>query len=460
MIKLLVGLGVTGAVLGAGGLIAIGAAGGVEGIKARFNKAEELPEVAVEEVTRGDLTRVVNAPGLIEPETSVEISARVSARIIALPFDVGDIVEEGDVVVRLDAEDLQARLDAAEAQLRAQEARFAGAEAELRLAELNLGRRRELYDSKDIPKAELDATEAQYHSAMSNLKAAEANIESARANVVEARRDVENAVINSPIDGVITAMNMEVGETVLGTFNNAGSVIMVVADLSRMLIRARVDETNIAPVRAGQKATVYVLSYADETFEGVVQRVHLTRQLYHDGTSYVEAEILLNKAEDQLRFTGLNANADIEVQTLRDVVIIPSQAVVDRRIDEMDVDVVRASPHADSKRTFARVVYRFVDGKAIATPVSVGSSDLTRTVIVGGLSAGDEIIVGPYRALTELRHDAGVRRRGSGDGETAEGAEDSAPPADAEAESDAPEPAAAEAAEAGSAPAAPTGGAP
>ena len=415
MVKLLVGLAVAGAVLGGGGLLALQAAGGVDGIRERLNKTKLPPEVRTEIVSRGDLTRVVNAPGLIEPETSVDISARVSATITALPFKVGDEVKRGDVVVRLDAEDLQARLDAAQARLRAEEARMAGAQAELRLAELDLGRRRELYDSKDVPKAELDATEAQYNRAMSNLKAAEANIESARANVVEAQRDLDNAVIASPIDGVITAMNMEVGETVLGTFNNAGSVIMVIADLSRMLMRARVDETNIAPVQAGQKAKVYVLSYPDQHFEGVVQRVHLTRQIYRDGTSYVEAEILVEKAEGELRFTGLNANADIEVQTLRDVVIVPSQAVVDRRIDEMDVEVVRASPFADTGRTFARVVYRFVDGKAIAAPVSVGSSDLTRTVILGGLSAGDEIIIGPYRALADLKHEADVRGDGAGD---------------------------------------------
>jgi len=222
-----------------------------------------------------------------------------------------------------------------------------------------------------------------------------------------------------------------VGETVLGTFNNAGSVIMVIADLSRMLMRARVDETNIAPVQAGQKAKVYVLSYPDEHFEGVVQRVHLTREIYQDGTNFVEAEILVQKAEGELRFSGLNANADIEVQTLRDVVIVPSQAVADRRIDEMDVDVVRASPFADTGRTFARVVYRFVDGKAVATPVSVGSSDLTRTVILGGLSTGDEIITGPYRVLADLKHDADVRRVAEG---AAEGEGDDAGAGEADGE--------------------------
>ncbi|MFG0284172.1 MAG: efflux RND transporter periplasmic adaptor subunit [Phycisphaerales bacterium JB039] len=432
--KLLVGLGITGAVLGAGGFLAFQAVGGADGLREKFAKTEEIPEVRTRIVERGDLTRMVNAPGLIEPEISVDISARVSARITALPFKVGDSVKQGDVVVRLDAEDLQARLDAAEARLRSEEARLAGAQADLRLAELDLGRRRELFDSKDIAKAELDASEAQYNRAMSSLKAAEANIESARANVAEARRDLENAVIASPIDGVITAVNNEVGETVLGTFNNAGSVIMVIADLSRMLMRARVDETNIAPVKAGQKARVYVLSYPDEVFDGVVQRVHLTRQLFRDGTSYVEAEILVNKEEGDLRFTGLNANADIEVQTLRDVVIIPSQAVVDRRIDEMDAEIIESSPHADRNKTFARVVYRYVDGKAIATPISVGSSDLTRTVVLGGLEAGDEIVIGPYRVVTELKHDVAVRKQGeTTDQDT--GAETDASGAEAQAES-------------------------
>lgn len=371
-------------------------------------------EVRVETVSRGDLVRVVSAPGAVEPQTNVEISAQVSARIVALPFREGDQVKRGDVIVRLDSDDLVAALESSKAALRGEEARLEGSRAALAEAEAELGRVRELFDTKDVSKADLDAAEAAYLRALANVKAGEHAVEIAKAEIVRAEKNLEHAVITSPIDGVITRLDAEVGElVVIGTLNNPGSVIMEIADLSTMLVNARVDEANIAPVRAGQSAKVYINAYPDRVFTGRVQRLGLKQQVDTDGTGYFEAEILLDLEDGERLPAGLTANAEIEVQTLTDVVKVPSQAVLDRRIEDLPAPLIDAARAVAGSKAFARVVYVFADGKAQARPVEIGSSDLTHTVVLAGLQPGDRIITGPYRILVDLKHDMACTEQGA-----------------------------------------------
>lgn len=374
---------------------------------------EKPTEVRLTTVERGNLVRFVSAPGTVEPKTSVEIGAQVSAKIIALPFRAGDRVSKGDVLVRLDADDYIANLESAKAQLKGEEARLAGAKAELIEAGLERDRVRELYDTKDVSKAELDGAEARFLRSESGVMAGEQAIEMARANITRAEKNLEFTTIVSPMDGVITKLNSEVGEQVLGTFNNIGTIIMEVADLEVMLMKAKVDESNIAPVKAGQRARVFVNAYRDAPFDGVVERVQLHRQLDRDGTGYVEAEVLIEQKPGIALRTGLTGNAEIEVETFADVLRIPSQAVLDRRVDELPKAIVDGSPLIDKAKTFARVVYTIDDGKAKPIPVEIGSSDLTHTVILQGIKEGDRVITGPFKVLVSIRSEQKVAEEGT-----------------------------------------------
>ena len=375
-----------------------------ETLKARLERQEEAATVRLETVGRSNVTRSVSAPGLVEPRTKVEISAQVSARIVALPFEEGDIVRAGEVVVRLDSEDLTARLEAARARLKAQEARFRGSKADLAVALSDFGRKRELHDTGDISDVAYEQSENRYNQAVASVEMATADVEIARAQIIEAERNLANAVISSPIDGVITTLNAEVGElVVVGTLNNAGSIILEIADLSDMLLMARVDESNIAEVRAAQEATVYVNAYRDEPFFGAVERVGLERRRWTDGTYYYEAEIKLEDNADRPLLSGLSATAEITVQELRDVLVVPSQAVLDRRIDELPKPTVDgAEGIVDKRKTFASVVYVIEEGKAKAVPVSVGPSDLAETVILAGIDEGDRVITGPFKTIVDI----------------------------------------------------------
>ena len=370
--------------------------------KTRMPKPEPI-EVRVDEVKRGELIRAINAPGSIEPKTKVQISAQVAARITDLPFRENEPVKKDSVVVRLDSRDLAAALESAQASQKAEEARREGYRASLAMMDAEVVRARELFTSKDKSKAELDAAEEAFLRTKAQMQASTHNIEIAKANIARAQKDLENTVIIAPFDGTIVKLNAEVGELVLvGTLNNAASVIMEIAALGTMLMKARVDEANIAPVKAGQTCVVYINAYQGRQFAGKVERVGLKRLIDRDGTGYFEVEVLVSKPDEQVLASGLSANVDIQVQKLDNVIKVPSHAVVDRRIDSLPKETAE-NPLIDKAKAFATVVYVIGDdGKAKAVPVRTGVSDLTHTVIENGIEPGIKVITGPFKALVDL----------------------------------------------------------
>lgn len=402
--------------------------------------------VRIDVAKSSDLIETVSAPGQVQPKTKVSISARVVARIVELPHIEGEIVTKGDpttqppkepsVLVRMDAKDLEAQLRATEARYAAQSAqlvvaaaRIGAQEAQLRAAqfmlndaERDLKRQIELLATKDVSQSIVDATQAKFDQLKAQLQSTEQSIDADRSNLSVMRHELEAAdaeiarardslsytTITSPIDGVITRINSQVGElVVIGTMNNPGTVIMEVADLGTMLVNARIDEGSVARVKVGQKATVRAQAYPDEAFEGAVSSVALSQTEEKDGTKYYKAEVLL-KTDGRRIFSGLTADVDIETERHANVLTIPSQAVLGRPVDELP-QALRSRPEVDTTKTLATVVFRLIDGKAVITPVKVGASDVTQTIVESGLSAGDQIIVGPYKELEKLMNDQAVK---------------------------------------------------
>ena len=411
--------------------------------KTKFSAARNATLVRIEQAKRGDLTEFVSAPGGIEPKTNVEISAKVSARIIELPYKEGDTVTCGNpeaappvpasVLLRLDAKDLESQLRSVEAnraaqaaQIEVEKARIASQQASLtglyasqKQAERDLERQRGLFESQDISQAafdqaavKLDELKAQYNAAEHTLQAAKLNLvvlqhnlEAAEANIAQAREALTYTTITSPIDGVITRIQAEVGEVVVfGTMNNPGTVIMEVADLSQMLVVAQVDESDVGSLKVGQTARVHIQAWPDKVFKGTVQAIALSHKQDNQGSKYYETEILLQEQGEHI-FTGMTADVDIEVAEHKDVLILPSQAVLGRKVDELPVDIRDKLSEEEKNRTYATVVYRFVDGKAVTTPIKIGESDLTHTIILSGITEEDKIVVGPYNVLENLKHD-------------------------------------------------------
>ncbi len=412
-------------------------------IRAKFKGGKKPTIVRIESAQRGELIEFVSAPGEIEPKTNVEISAKVSARIVELPYDEGDIVTCGDpnanppvpasVLVRLDAKDLESRLSSAEAgraaqvaqaevdkaRISSQRSSLAGLDASLKQAQRDLERQKGLLESKDIAQATFDQAQAKYDELKSQYEAAKYTLESVNLNLVVLQHNLEVAdagieqanealnhmTISSPIDGVVTRLEAEVGEMVImGTMNNPGTVIMEVADLSTMLLVAQVDEADVGKLALGQKATVHVQAFPDEEFNGFIDSIALTHRISSTGTKYFRTEILLQGDVKKL-YSGLTAHVDIETTRHENVLNLPSQAVLGVAIDDLPLKIRENSAQVDKTKTYATVVYRYIDGKAIVTPVQIDQSNLTNTIIKSGITEEDKIVVGPYKVLESIKHD-------------------------------------------------------
>jgi HlyD family secretion protein len=432
--------------------------------------------VRIEKAQRGELIEFVSAPGEIEPRINVEISAKTMARIIELPYEEGDIVTCGNtdtnppvpasVLVRLDDKDLQSRLLSAEAgyaaqaahievekaRIAGQRANLIGLDASLKQAQRDLERQKGLLESEDISQAtydqsklKFDELESRYDSTKHTLDAAELNLvvlqhnlESAGAGVTQAKEALSYTTITSPIDGVVTRINAEVGEVVIyGTMNNPGTVILEVADLSTMLLVAQVDEADVGKLKVGQKAKVYVQTFPDDEFKGVVDSIALTHRISPStATKYFRTEILLEGDVKKL-FSGLTAHVDIETIKHEGVLNVPSQAVLGRAVDDLTLDIRENCPEVDKEKTFTPVVYRYIDGKAVVTPVKIGPSNLTNTIINSGITEEDKIVVGPYKVLEGIKHDQKIKDEREVEAEKKKKAEEAKVGADANDASDA-----------------------
>lgn len=416
--------------------------------KVKTSASRKPTVVRIENAQRGELIEFVSAPGEIEPRIDVAISAKVSARIIELPYKEGDLVTKGNpnanppvlpsVLLRLDDRDLQSRLLSAEASYAAQKAQLevekarissqqasiVGLDASLKQSQRDLERQKGLLESQDISQAvfdqsklKFDELKSRYNSTKHTLNAAQLNLlvmqhnlEAAGAGVTQAKEALSYTTITSPIDGVITRINAEVGEVVMfGTMNNPGTVILEVADLSTMLLVAQVDEADVGKLAVGQKAKVFVQTFPDEEFKGVVDLIALTHRLSPStGTKYFRTEILLEGDVKKL-FSGLTAHVDIETIKHDNVLNVPSHAVLGRPIDDLPLKIRENNPEVDKEKTFTPVVYRYIDGKTVVTPVKIGPSNLTHTVILSGITEDDKIVVGPYKELEGLSHDKKIR---------------------------------------------------
>jgi HlyD family secretion protein len=437
-VKILVGIILAVVVLG----------GAIGGMAMKFRGDGPQGEVVrVEKVSRGDLIEIVSAPGVIQPKSNVKISARVSARILEIPFREGARVTKGDpnanppvaasVILRLDSKDLEAQLRAAEARKAAQEAQIEVAlssiaaqeafvqsrKAELDDAERNLARQEKLFESKDVSQAVVEEAQTRVDQLRAQMEQANRSLDGERNRVLVQKHEVAAAeaeiarnrealsytTITSPIDGIVTKVNSEVGElVVVGTMNNQGTVIMEVADLDKMIVNARVDEGTVSAVKLGQKAKVRSQAYKDHVFEGEVTAVALAlTEEQRENLKYYKTEVLLDTKGQQI-VSGLTADVDIESERHEGVLKVPSQAVLGRTVDDLPLSV-RDLPEVDKTRTLVTVVYRFVDGKAQVTPVKIGASDVTHTVIESGLKEGDTIVTGPYKVLDALKNDQKIR---------------------------------------------------
>jgi len=398
-----------------------------------FGGAGDALAVRIAAISERELVETVSAPGELDPEVKVDVSAEVSARILELPFREGATVRKGEVIVKLDDRDLKASLDAQMARrdgerfrLRSEQERLASPTSQLVNARQTLERQQSLFKTGDVSRADLDNAiarvadlEAQISSAKESLSVIESSLAAAEAEIERAKELLRRTTILAPIDGQITELNAETGELVIvGTMNNAGTKILTIADLGSVRLKAKVAESDVARVKAGQPTTVRVNAYRSREFKGSVERVALARGTEQSfGSSaggagsgqggWFKCEVALDLADGETLLSGLAANVDIEVARTKGI-LVPSQALLEKKLDDLPKDVAEG-PLVDTLRKKAIVVFRMVDGKAVVTPIKTGASNLADTMVIEGLSPGDIVVTGPYRVLERLKQGDAIR---------------------------------------------------
>ncbi|NVO85393.1 efflux RND transporter periplasmic adaptor subunit [Hymenobacter terrestris] len=385
----------------------------------------------------------VSASGKVQPETEVNISPDVSGEITELYVAEGDSVKKGQLLLRIRPDNYQAVVSQQSAVVSTQQANVAQTQARLqqliasaRQTELTYRRNASLYKQKVISQADYEASKAAYdasqeeiQSSRAGIRAAQSTVRSAQAGLEDARRNLDKTTIYSPVSGTVSKLSIKKGERVVGTSQMAGTEIMRIANLREMEVRVSVNENDIINVTLGDSADVEVDSYAsqDQRFRGVVTSIANTAKdaLTAEAVTEFEVKIRLLPASYQNLIDakpgrrvvpfrpGMTASVDIITNRKSNVLSVPLAAVTTRTDSTQTAGAPAAKDGAAKAgaKTAAvltglqaapqEVVFLIRNGKAVMTPVKTGISDFQNIEILSGIQAGDQVVSGPFRAVSK-----------------------------------------------------------
>lgn len=396
-----------------------------------WQRRQKLPEVEVELIERRDLQAVVAASGKIQPKRLVNISADTIGRVTRLAVEEGDRVKKDQFLMQIDPEALESAVRRGEAGLGAAReavvsARVAieTARATLQLSQANVERQRRLFADQLVSKEILDRAESELKVRESELKARKTDVRTQEqrlqqevANLSNAKYNLDKVTILAPMDGLLTRLNIEEGETVLmGTMNNPGTIIMTVADMSVIQAELEVDETDIVDVRLGQRAEVIIDAFPDNTLNGTVTKIGSSAmQQVAAGAggrqaTMFEVEVTLKGELDDAR-PDFSCSADITTATRTSVISVPIQALTVREMVATGeggwVPPEKDTPAAEREELEGVFVLR--EQAAFFVPIEVGIAGERYFEVLQGLEQSDAVIIGPFDVVRELKHEDEVR---------------------------------------------------
>ncbi|MGB2985915.1 MAG: efflux RND transporter periplasmic adaptor subunit [Phycisphaerae bacterium] len=382
--------------------------------KALLHVADEVPlTIKVAKPQRGEIIRIVQAPGDVEAVLEVEISSEIVSKIVDMAVEEGDAVGAADLLCRLDDKNLLADLESAEARIAQLRAAVVQSEADLEKAERDFDRQVQLSESDATSDLEVRDYQTVRKKARALLEMRQYELAQAEAFLKRIKEDLKKTVITAPISGVISRLNAKQGEVVVtGTMNNPGTVIMSISDLSKMQVRARVDEVDVPLVQAGQKSRLYLQSDPDTPVPASVVRV-ASKGVKTLGRDVVTFEALLEVLSNEARIKpGMTANVEIEVAKRDEAITVPVEAVVHRMRKDLPESVVETFDQKQaaldlSERArqgqYIKVLYVMKDEVARVRLIDSGIADTRQVEIREGIDMDDTVIIGPYRSLDQLK---------------------------------------------------------
>jgi HlyD family secretion protein len=388
--------------------------------------------VTTEKAVVKTITQLVTATGKVQPEVEVKISPEVAGELIKLPFKEGATVKKGDLLVSIKPDTYQSQVEQQEANLVAAKATAVLGRAQLEKAQDDFKRSQELFTKKLIAdsdqataKTALDVAQANYDNYLAQIRRTEGSLSQSRDLLAK-------CTIYSPMDGTVSSLTSEVGERVVGTGSFAGTEIMRVADLSNMEIRVKVNENDIVNVKVGDHAAIAIDAFPNRKFNGSVTEISnsaqnsataAAQQGSDDVTNFL-VKIRVTDRDIQLR-PGMSATADIETQTVANVVAVPIQSVTvraeggktseemqqqkakeakDRTGNDLEVSSEKGAARRDRDK-LQRVVFVKEGDKVKMVKVETGIADNTSIEVKSGIKAGDEVVSGSYAAISRKLKD-------------------------------------------------------
>ncbi len=389
----------------------------VAGVVVLSVRPRPTPPITVQEATarRGPITRVVTGGGKLQAATEVKLSSNITGDLVALSIREGDHVTAGQVLGRIDARRYSAQLAQAEgarnsaaADVEVQRVRTAALDAEYR-------RVAALAASQNVSAAELEKARADLDGARAQTTSAVQRLAQADAALREARHQFSLTTITSPMDGIVTQRLKQVGERVRGS-DFSEDVIMVIATLSKMEMKAEIGEHEVVFVKEGDPADVEVDAFPDRKFKARVVEVARNATVKNAGTDQEVTTFIVRMAlVDPLpgALPGMSAQASISTDTHQDSVVVPIAAVTVRPEKDLkpgtkevaELPTPAAAPPVPGQKVrrepLKKVVFVVQDGVAHVRQVETGLASDTEIEIVSGLQAGEKVVEGPYRVLSK-----------------------------------------------------------
>ncbi len=409
-------------------------------------------EVSVETVQKRTIVETVSANGKIQPEVEVKISADVSGEIVEMKVIEGQKVQKGDHLLTINPDMIKAvadRIAATVSQAKANLANSRARENQVKATFINIetsfNRSKKLYDQKAISDAEFDAAKAQYEGAKADMEAArqtvigsDFSVRSAEASLKEANDNLSRTRIYAPTDGTVSKLNVELGERVVGTAQMSGTELLRIANLNEMEVRVDVNENDIVRIHLNDTSDVDVDAYADRKFKGIVTEI---------SNSSNNSSVAVNSADQVTNFTvkirilresyadlvdtahpylspfrpGMSATVDVRTHSEVNVLTVPIMSVTVRTLKELQTksegnregeaplnDEEESKPKTEEKeKTTAEeevkeIVFVLENGKVKPVEVKSGIQDNNYIQILSGLKEGQEVVSGPYSAISKV----------------------------------------------------------
>ncbi|MFC1574937.1 efflux RND transporter periplasmic adaptor subunit [Gemmatimonadota bacterium] len=392
-------------------------------------------EVRMEEVALRDLVSTVTVSGNIRARRAVDISADVMGRVIELNVEEGDDVTQGEILLRIDPSQLEAAVNRAQANLSQAQAQVAQQRASLVKAERESTRMQALWDrdSTLVSRQQVEDAQTAFEVASSLFQASEFGVSQSQAAVEEAQDQLSKTIILAPISGKVTRLNVEAGETVvIGTMNNAGSLILTISDLSVVEAVMEVDETDVPEITLGDSAMIDLDAFPDRVFTGRVTEIGNSAiippsQTAGSGqTAAIDFEVVITLDDPGILLRpDLSVTADIITDVRENVVSIPIisltvrapeaeegavEVTADPEEEEEDQQDRPEGPLARSQQVVdIEGVFVVRDGMAFFTPVEVGIAGQEYFEVISGVQAGDIVVAGPYQRVRELADSTAVK---------------------------------------------------